>query len=401
MFFWENLKLAISSLKTNKMRAFLTMLGIIIGISSVIAIMSLGEVGKASISKEFENIGTQRIAIYLKYSPDTTERDYITQDEFERIKTVFSEELEYLSPVAYSSAKVKKKQAVDNIYMYGVNEDYKTIGKMHLIKGRFVNHADLMARRDVAVIDKRLALKLFKRSDIIGETIKIEDTSLGKTFVIIGVYEVPPSLFDSMSSNFGDSGTTIYAPVSSIQYEDTYTTLEAQVADGQDIELVKDKIMRFLSKLKNRKDIYDVETAEQQLKVINNILGKISLVIGAIAAISLLVGGIGIMNIMLVSVTERTREIGIRKAIGATKKDILLQFLVEAMIISAAGGLLGTIFGLTFSGVVTLFLKIKPVITLTMIVIPVAFSAIVGVFFGLYPANKAAKLDPIEALRYE
>ncbi len=399
LFFLENFKLALSSLKANKMRAFLTMLGIIIGISSVITIMTLGEAGKASVGKEFEGSKNQ-IAI-RPADWDIGYEDLLNGSDLDKIRNAFSEDIQYFSPVEWSGGKVKKNKVVDEVSILGSNEEYKFIDNVNVIKGRFFSRSDVLGKRNVAVIDKRLALKLFKRTNAVGETLKIDDGYLGQSYVVIGVYEKAPSLFDQIDSAFGYEQTTLYAPFTCVQYDDTYRSIQAVVSEGADITTVSDRIVKFISKIKHKENLYRVQTAQGAQSQLDGILGKLSIGIGAIAAISLLVGGIGVMNIMLVSVTERTREIGIRKALGAKRRDILLQFLVESMIISATGGIIGTSLGLGISNAIALIFHITPTIPITMILIAVSFSAGVGVFFGIYPANKAAKLDPIEALRYE
>lgn len=398
MFFIENFKLAISSLKANKMRAFLTMLGIIIGISSVITIFTLGEIGKASMGKEFEGIGVNRIVVYLSGREEINSEDFLNNSDFQTIKRAFKDDIDYLSPSTWGSGKAKKNKNMGKIYINGVNEEYKFIAKINMIKGRFLNKSDVLGKKSVAVIDKKLALELFKRTDVVGETFKVENSDLGQSYVIVGVYEVPTSLFDKIDKS---EETSIYVPHTFIQYGDSYDSVELSASKNADIELLSQKITKFMEKLKNKENLYRVMSAQSQMNMIDNFLGKMSLGIGAIAAISLLVGGIGVMNIMLVSVTERTREIGIRKALGAKRKDILFQFLVEAMIISGVGGIIGTSLGLGISNIIALFLKVTPSVPIGIIIIAVSFSAGVGMFFGIYPANKAAKLDPIEALRYE
>lgn len=398
MFFLENFKLAISSLRANKMRSFLTMLGIIIGISSVITIMTLGEIGKASIGKEFEGFGTRRVTIRLNWSDEIRSTDFLNDSELEKIKNAFSKEIEYISPVTWGSGKAKKNKTFANVDIQGTNEEYKTIGKVNIINGRFLNKTDVKGRRYVAVINKKLALKLFKRVNVVGETVKIESGDSGQRFVIVGVYQDPPSIFDKFNK---DDTTLLYAPVSIVQYDGLYSYVQAQLSQKVDIDLTCNKISKYVSRMKNKDNLYDAKSSKSEMNIVDNVLSKISLGIGAVAAISLLVGGIGVMNIMLVSVTERTREIGIRKALGAKRKDILLQFLVESMIISGLGGLIGVTLGLGVSNIAAVVLKVSPSVPIKYILISVSFSAIVGIFFGLYPANKAAKLDPIEALRYE
>ncbi len=227
------------------------------------------------------------------------------------------------------------------------------------------------------------------------------------SFTIVGVYETKASSFEKLAEKFGQEiPTNIYLPVTYIKklgYGDRYWAIEVNMVDSNRIEEVSKDIIKLIERRHRNagNNYYLSQSAKKQMQIMDNILGILSKVVGAIAAISLLVGGIGVMNIMLVSVTERTREIGIRKAIGARRKDILMQFLVEAMIISGIGGLIGTILGLAIANIIAVSMGLPPTVSIATILIAVLFSAGVGIFFGIYPANKAAKLDPIEALRYE
>ena len=400
MFFIENFKLALSSLRANKMRAFLTMLGIIIGISSVITIMAIGESVKATVGNAFEQFGKNGISIQPK-NWDMKSQDFLRETDIQNIRNAFSKEILYMSPVVQSGGKVTKRKNTDQVSIMGVNEEYKNMEKVNIIKGRFLNKSDILGKREVIVVDKKLALKLYKRSNIIGETLKIDDGGLGQTYVVVGIYEKKPTIFDKLNGAFGYDRTTAYAPITKVQMEPSYSYVSAVIVDSPDKTIIPKRIENYIAKIKHKSDLYKVETNQSQMSQLDGILSKLSIGISAIAFISLLVGGIGVMNIMLVSVTERTREIGVRKALGATRKDILLQFLVESMIVSATGGIIGTSIGLAISNTIALTMGFSATVPIGLIITAVGFSATVGIFFGIYPANKAAKLDPIEALRYE
>jgi len=399
----ENIKLAISAIRSNKMRSCLTMLGIIIGISSVIAITSIGASAKAAVGKEFEAVGMNYMYIYPNWqaAEDGVEySDLFMPDDIEALHNRFPEYVLYSAPYATANSDTKIGRQTGKLQLYGVNAGYHNFTNMNIIHGRMINQSDVDGERDRIVIDKKAALHFFNREDPIGETIGVVINNEMKDLTIIGVYEVPPSIFSGLDMR--DSFLT-YVPYPILQTGDPASYyIELYVSNKKDTNTIAMELIRYLARIKDRDpEFYTYQSAESQLTQVNSMLGTVSIAIGAIAAISLVVGGIGIMNIMLVSVTERTREIGIRKSLGARTRDILMQFLIEAMIISAIGGIIGTALGITIAGAGMSFAQIDVVIDPKIIVLAVAFSAMVGMFFGLYPARKAAKLDPIEALRYE
>ncbi len=404
MLILENLKLALFSIKTNKMRAFLTMLGIIIGITSVISISALGESSKAIINKQFESFNKNIAVIFPTFDPNKpfSQADYFTLDDLDIIRQRFGDKIEFLDPYVTSASPVKRGDKTENVSLYGISSDFPKMEKVNVTRGRFLNQADINSKKPVAVIDAKLAKKFFYNANPVGQEVRITVESMPTYVTIVGVYEVEDSLFTNM---IGMSNTNLYTPYSlyntAIQ-EMSHIQFKIKDEYSKDVEKISQDIVRYLEKTKDlEEDFYTTQTVEGQQALINSMLGTLSLAIAAIGGISLLVGGIGIMNIMLVSVTERTREIGIRKSLGARKKDILTQFLIESMIISALGGAIGALLGVAASIGVAIWLDIPTPITPAIVLGTVGFSAMVGVFFGIYPANKAAKLDPIDALRYE
>lgn len=396
----ENIKLALSSIRANKMRSFLTMLGIIIGISSVITIASLGETSKAVIAKEFEAFGKNRVVIYMPYSEEIRDSDYFTMEDIDKVKAKYKEDIVYLAPSTYENTEAISGRKKAKVSTEGVANGYEKMVNMDLIKGRFITEADIKSRRYVSVVDKAMADKIFPGENAVGKTIRISVEGQPADAKIVGVYEKKKSIFDGMMSS---DSTTMYMPYSIFSSQLMYMgNIDMKIIESKSSIEVGDSIANFLAKMKKREPgFYIVNTTQGEQNSIDQVLNTLSLAIGAIAAISLLVGGIGIMNIMLVSVTERTKEIGIRKSLGARRKDILLQFLVESMIVSATGGIIGTTLGIVFASIVSLVLSVPPVVSPGIVIIAVVFSAVVGMFFGIYPANRAAKLDPIDALRYE
>lgn len=406
MNFLESLGSALSSLWANKMRTFLTMLGIIIGIASVITIVSLGQGSQAQIGNEFEKIGANLVAIYTNWEKDLNRNDYFNDEDLKTVKRVFGDRITGVSVVLGSNGSAVKGRDNAPINMYGVSEDYNKMTPIDMIDGRFLLESDIKANRRVCIIDEKLSDIIFKRKDVLGENIMIDTGSSKMSFVIVGIYKTPGGTLENLAQQFIGDTTTFYVPYSVMQslgYGDRYSQFQINVTDSNEIDELSKEIISVLERNHRNvgKNYYLYQSAQQQMDMMNSVLSMLSSVVGAIAAISLLVGGIGVMNIMLVSVTERTREIGIRKAIGATRKDILVQFLVEAMIVSGTGGLIGTILGLTIQSIISMSIGIPPSASIGTILIAVLFSAAVGIFFGMYPANKAAKLDPIEALRYE
>lgn len=404
MSIFESIKVSISAIFANKMRSLLTMLGIIIGISSVITVVALGEGSQKLIDKEFEQFGAGRAYFSMNWREDYAMKDLFTHDDVEVLRKTFAKELDAIIPGINEKGQINTKSKKMSIDLTGADEDYIKIEKVNMVEGRYLVDTDVKGKRTVAVVDKEMALDVFGRTNVLGENIDIEFRGSSISLVIIGVYEKPNSAFQGMG---GKSHGSIFMPYTTLEkvsgFGDLIWNMQMSIKKGVNIDVFKDKVIRLIERRHDNEGLnkYMMQTAEEELKSINNITGIVTMVVGAIAAISLLVGGIGVMNIMFVSVTERTREIGIRKAIGAKRRDILLQFLVESVIVSGIGGIIGTAIGLGLAFVVSSFIKVPPSVSISTIVIAWTFSAGVGIFFGIYPANKASKLDPIDALRYE
>lgn len=404
MSIFESIKVSVSAIFANKMRSLLTMLGIIIGISSVITVVALGEGSQRLIDKEFEQFGAGRAYFSMNWREDYTMKDLFTHDDVEVLKETFAKELDAIIPSVNERGQINTKSKKLSIDLTGADQDYIKIEKVNMVEGRYLMDTDVKGKRSVAVVDKEMALDVFGRTNVLGESVDVELRGSSVSLVIIGIYEKPSSALQGMG---GKSHGSIFMPYTTLEkvggFGDWIWDMQMSIKKGVNIDDFKDKIIRLIERRHDNEgsNKYMMQTAEEELKSINNITGIITMVVGAIAAISLLVGGIGVMNIMFVSVTERTREIGIRKAIGAKRRDILLQFLVESVIVSGIGGIIGTVIGLGMAFIVSNFIKVPPSISPSTIMIAWTFSAGVGIFFGIYPANKASKLDPIDALRYE
>ncbi|MEA2016102.1 MAG: ABC transporter permease [Actinomycetota bacterium] len=406
--FLENIKIAFQALFLNKLRSFLTMLGIIIGVGAVVAMLSIGTGAQQSVLESVQDIGSNLIIV----SPGSIEdvQDMRTTMMGDKSSELNADDLEAIkkeatlitqaAPVVFNSSVVSYSNKNTYSTVYASSENGRELYNMDVARGKFYSRSDVSNASNVAVIGQSTLKKLFDKVDPIGKIIKID----GKNFKVIGTLE---SRGTDMFGN--DQDDFISVPVTTAQNKlygiDTYNMILAQSISEEEIENACEEIKSILRKQRNirfgDKDDFSVQNQTQILDVISVITGIFTVVIAGIASISLLVGGIGIMNIMLVSVTERTREIGIRKAIGAKNRDILVQFLVESTVLSITGGILGILFAVAVSAILTRFTILETSITLMPIIIAISFSTVVGLFFGIYPAMRAARLNPIDALRYE
>ncbi len=396
----ENLKMALENIAANKMRSFLTMLGIIIGIGSVIMIIAAGNGGKQEIMSQVEQMGAATVQISVD-NQKATESDYFTFEDIEALKAKVPE-LQYVSPVEQVLGTV----AYGNHSMTGIfaagTPDVERMSSVEMLTGRFYTQEDFNAARNVIVLDDRAAREFFGDIDVVGLTV---DVTLGRKTVklkIIGVYK-------SQMGEFMYEGMPVipYIPLSTYLnvsgLSDSFSSL-TMMADSKDhTEAMGTTAQNVLeSRHGNRgREVYQLQNMAQAMDAINSVISLFQTFIAAVAAISLVVGGIGVMNIMLVSVTERTREIGIRKSLGAKTHNILAQFLTESAILTLIGGAIGILFGVVGAYAICALLGTAPVIDAVTILFTLAFSCSVGIFFGIYPARKAARLNPIDALRHQ
>ncbi len=415
--FLESLKMAFNSLIANKMRALLTMLGIIVGIGSVIAIVSLGEGGKNEIMSQFEQVGTSTVIIQVR-SSRAQQSDYITQNDITSIKERL-ESVKYVTSMSRTSARAFTEIGRKNIVVSALDEDSTRFMPLEMLHGRLFNEIEYTDALPVAIIDRVGAQDLFGRENAIGEKMTIERDGRLIRVTIVGICESVTSQFSAFAGNFTDSSefggmpVFVYSPVKTIrgiiEDEGRLSAIYVMASKPELVDEAGDSVIRLLElrKANEQREVYRKQNLTSILDQVDRIINIMTIFISAVAAISLLVGGIGVMNIMLVSVTERTREIGIRKAIGATTGDIMMQFITESVILTMIGGILGILFGLGLSFAISAVVQrldagqITPYLNIRTILLVVAFSSSVGLFFGIYPAKKAAGLDPIEALRYE
>ncbi len=402
----ENVKLAFRSIKANKLRSFLTTLGIIIGVASVITIVSLVQGIFNTIKVQQEQMGTNIITIQpyrksanfielLKEPPELTLEDALVLKK--QIEGV-----ENLAPVIISSSNSSSKKLNHSSTLYGVYPLYQDINGQYVETGRFINYLDLKHRRKVCVLGREVVESLKLGENPVGKFILIDNVPVK----IIGIMEKKGSFFGQSMDDYVFMPFTTVIDIKGKNLK-KHIYIQLTVKNLSNIEQVKHQIKTILRKRHNIKededDDFKVETQEDILKSFEKTTSVITLIVAGIVGISLLVGGIGIMNIMLVSVSERTKEIGIRKAVGATKKNILYQFLVESVILSLTGGVIGIVLGVLFGFLISRLIPNFPgmYVPFKGILLAFFFSSLVGIIFGVFPAYKAAQLNPIDALRYE
>lgn len=388
MKFTQAIKMAISSILSNKMRSFLTMLGVIIGVTAVITLIALGQGSIQRVSSQIESLGTNLIVINITGGRNRS----VTQEDLNRIKEI--SDVSEIAPVLSGGVTVKAGNMNANTSLEATTPGYQQVRNTYVQLGRFLLQNDLDMRFRVAVVGVDVADELFGRRDVIGEEISIN----GVEFTIIGILE------EKGSSVAGSDDNRVIIPLTTGQRllrNMEVRTFYVSTQSPDAVNRVVGEIERFLTRKFNDENSFRVFNQTQLLSTINEATATLTMMLSGIAGISLLVGGIGIMNIMLVSVTERTREIGIRKAIGAKKRDILVQFLIESAVISGLGGVLGIIVGFMGANFLSSILNIPVAISADVVLLATGFSVGVGIIFGLYPASKAASLNPIDALRYE
>lgn len=397
----ENIKMALKALGSNKLRTFLTMLGVIIGVFAVISLVGMGEGAKAYIHSSISNFGEG--TNYLEVRPWQEGEGPFAMMSMLDSKLSYkdavaikekSSVIKYIDPRIFRRGELNYgRQTYKVPFIFGVSPDYINVFTHPVIEGRFFNETEVSEKRKVIIVGPSIAKKLFGGFSPLGEKIKIKSYF----FTVIGV-------FSSKGTFMGFDYDDIVAIPITVAEElfSTKNIMEIGVSakDESLIEKAKIEIENILIERHGKKD-FRIDTQQESLDLLNGILSVLTAIIGGIAAISLLVGSIGIMNIMLVSVTERTREIGIRKAIGAKKIDIFLQFVVEATVISFIGGIIGIILGVGVSLLIMYYLFLPLTISLWSILLACFVSIAIGIFSGVYPAMRAGNLNPVEALRYE
>ncbi|WP_438357889.1 ABC transporter permease [Bacillus wiedmannii] len=383
----QTLKMALKSIRANKIRAFLTMLGIIIGVSSVIVMVAIGQGSTKEVQDQIGNLGTNVLTVTITDSDATfKETDAKQIQDIDGIKAI--------APTVSGRVTVKHEKMNTQVSMIGTTSSYLDVRDLKLQSGRFIADLDQENHSKIVVLGSDTAQTLFGLGDPVGNSVKVNGTS----YKVVGVLE-------SVGSSLGTSGdSTIIVPLSTGQRLAATTnvgTTYVKVENEDMINFISSRIEGTMHSIVGDTDSYSVSSPKDLMETASSVNDTMTLMLGGSAAISLIVGGIGIMNIMLVSVSERTKEIGIRKAIGAKRKNILLQFLIEAVVLSSFGGIIGIGIGVISAQIFTLATGTTIAYSIPVMLLSFVFSLLVGVVFGVFPANKASKLDPIQALRYE
>ncbi|MBM7867668.1 FtsX-like permease family protein [Heliobacterium gestii] len=392
----ELFKVALQGIRVNKLRSGLTILGLVIGIAAVVTVITVSEAGQSYLKQQIQKFGSTSFTIYPNWNDETTDIDIddITMEDVTALKELIPE-LSHVSPMNQFQTIIEGKKAKKRASVYGVNESYFSIQRnLKLVQGRSLNASDASGTRAVAVVSKELAKELFGHTDVVGLPVKLE----ASTVTIIGVYQQDKFALDQSRD------LTAYVPITFAQFafdRSRIFSIEAATRDEGDVTAATEKAKSLLNRRHHTKDHYRVNSIQETMGDMNKVTGVIAGILSGVAAISLLVGGIGVMNIMLVSVTERTREIGLRKALGAERRHILIQFLMEGVVLCLFGGSLGALVGIGGSWALAHFVGVDAPFSWTGLLVAFTVSSLIGIFFSLYPANRAAKLDPIEALRYE
>lgn len=428
MLIYENIRLALFSLKANKMRALLTMLGIIIGIASVIAIMTVGNSMTAYVSDTMSSMGASNITVGLQQKEEeeentqegmsfggsgrmktAKEEDYFTKEMIENYCATYADSISAISvQETLGSGQIVDGNLYANISVSGVSLGYFLANDMSLLDGRFFSEKETSDGKMVAIVSDKVVNNLYDgdNENALGSIFQVNINDKYYSCTIVGIYEYEQSVMGFSSASEKDITTSVYIPLKAAQnanHTTGYSQFTVVIESDVDADSFAEDTESFFSTYYRKNNDFGPSAYSMSsiVETMTEMMSTITLAISIIAGIALLVGGIGVMNIMLVSITERTREIGTRKALGATNGSIRLQFIVESIVICIIGGIIGIILGVIMGSVAANLMNTTATPSLGSIILSLTFSMAIGVFFGYHPANKAAKMDPIEALRYE
>ena len=440
--FWENIKEAVTSISSNKMRSLLTMLGIIIGISSVIIITTIGGSIQSTLTATMNSLGGNMVQAYVEArypendedwatweQPEMTDSDYVTQDMIDGLIEKYPDEVTGVAAQNYLGSGTIKDDADSknyaNVNIDGITPEYLEYMKLEMHAGRNLTKADNQGKKRVCLIADTMAERYFAGKDPIGETLSVATSDGGIfDFVVVGVYVYNQALFGKVDTSIPekDRVTELMIPLQTcfkLQGTDRtgYDYFNLMIDPLADVNQATTDVLSYFDEMyANNKNFHvSAYNMASDLGMINTVLNVITIAVSGIAAISLIVGGVGVMNIMLVSITERTREIGVRMALGAKRRTIRMQFVIEAIMLCLIGGIIGILIGIgigallgkvagfviqnMYSQYANYIMTVHP--SVTAIMLSLFFSMLTGVFFGYYPANKASKMEVIDALRYE
>lgn len=397
MSIFENIKMALASLYSHKLRSILTMLGIIIGVGSVIAVVAIGQAGEAMLKSQF--VGKEN-TIELFYDPSDEELqanpDVLWEPKFTDADISAIERIKEVQRVVTSNAEstqVHYRENKTDGYVMGISDAYMEVNDLKVKSGRTLLSSDYLAGNRTALVSDSFQNELLDGKEVLGEIIYINSQPVE----IIGVLEKSKNIFDFNSNQ-------IYLPMKTWQNifsSNAINEVLIQAETPEKLQIAGDKAVNMLNNMHDTENSYELMNMEEITVVIGQITSIMTIIIGSVAGISLFVGGIGVMNIMLVSVTERTREVGVRMSLGATRGQILIQFLIESVTLTLAGGIIGMLLGTGAAMLVSYLANWPPLVSVPVVIIGILFSMLIGIIFGILPANKASKLDPINALRHE
>ncbi|WP_429844433.1 ABC transporter permease [Brevibacillus sp. FIR094] len=391
----ESFRTALEGIGANKLRATLTMSGIIIGIMSVIAVITLGNGSQQAYTEQLEKQGATNFSVYFGWDPGQGSKltDLTVEDAYALPQQ--SPYIEEAVPFASYFGTIRGPKKGKDASIQGTNEDLlKVQPNLKIVAGRYFTAKEVREGKPVIVLTEKLAAGLFGREDPIGKRLTYEAASV----VVIGVVREAKLMFDNGRSEGAYMPITYLQNVTGLKMVHTMTV---KAKSKETMEEAKRQTEKYLNRRHDRENYYQIDSIENALGEMDSFSGTLTTIFSVAAGIALFVGGIGVMNIMLVSVTERTREIGIRKALGARYGDVMLQFLIESMIVCLIGGTIGVLLGIGTAMFASQYVDVPPLLSWESIVIAFGFSSAIGIFFGLYPAHKAARLNPIDALRYE
>ena len=388
------LKNAVRNVVRKKMRTVLTVCGIAIGVLSVVIISTIGMLGKQSINSELDSIGISGLAVSVNTSVGGVN---IYEEEIDEINK--NSDVQNTMPLMVTYTYTKVINTIKECLVWGIDDDAKNIIKLDILHGRFINNADISAANQYCVVDEQLAIETYKRTNIVGKKIRLAIRGYYEDFEVVGVVSSGGNILQNLMGNYVPYFIyTPYTVVQKLSGRNDFDEVMVKLKEGANARTTADKITAALERNNGIKGSVKVENLINQKENLNNVLGIITFVLAAIAAISMIVSGLSIMTVMLVSVSERTREIGIMKSLGASNKIIIIEFLSETLLLSLIGSAIGIIAGIVITCLGCIVLNVPFLTDVPTLLFCIGFSMILGIIFGVYPALKAARLKPVDAL---